>query len=98
VEKWEYIVGIGIQTIIFIGGGWGMLIRNDSNNKDLKEDFVIMREELKKLATVITVQAVQTNRLDNMDVHVASLERRVEDLRRGNGFVKGREGVDREYP
>ena len=48
--------------------------------------------ELKKLAEVITMQAVQTNRIDNLETHLNSIERRVEDLRRGNGLVLKPEG------
>lgn len=74
-----------------------MVLKNDWSNKALEKQMNSMEEELKSLAVVITTQAVQSNRLDNMEVHIASLDRRVEDLRRGNGFVQGHRGVDGEY-
>lgn len=89
------LAGIGIQTILFILGGYAMIIRNDEKQKihtqELRDDMSDMREELKKLAEIITVQAVQTTRIDNMTSMMASLERRVEDLRRGHGYVVARE-------
>ncbi len=85
------LLGIGVQTLLFVIGGYAMVIRNDEKQKihtqELRDDMGDMREELKKLSEVITVQAVQTTRIDNITSLVASLERRVEDLRRGNGYI-----------
>lgn len=96
--NYEWMVALAVQTILFLAGGYGMVLKNDWSNKALERRLDQMSEELKGLAVVITTQAVQTNRLDNMDVHIASLDRRVEDLRRGNGYVRGsRSGIDGEY-
>ena len=75
-----------------------MVIRNDSSSKNLQLQVTDMNKELKKLAEVVTIQAVQTTRIDNLTALVTMLQRNVEDLRRGNGFVKGRTAVDGEYP
>jgi hypothetical protein len=56
-----------------------------------------MEEELKKLAEVITNQAVHTNRLDNQGAQIAVMQKEIYDLRRGDGWVRGKEGIDREY-
>lgn len=85
------LIGIGIQTALIILGGYAVVIRNDTKQQvhtdELRQDMSDMREELKKLSEVVIVQAIQTTRLDNLTTLLASVERRVEDLRRGNGFV-----------
>ena len=95
MEQYSTVIGIGIQTVLFLLAGYGMVIRNDIGNSNLKEEIASMKEELKKLAEVITMQAVQTTRINGLTEQVTSIEKRVEDLRRGNGFVQRQ--VDREY-
>lgn len=51
------------------------------------QDIMLMQSEIKKLAEVITVQAVQTTRIDNLAAHVNSIDQRLEDLRRGDGII-----------
>lgn len=98
----ESLIGIAVQTALFLLGGYAMVIRADIGNKNLKLEVTEMKTELKKLADVVTQQAVQTTRLDNMATQVASIERRVEDLRRGAGYVERQDGrgkvIDREWP
>lgn len=94
----ETLIGICVQTALFILGGYAMVIRNDVGNKQLRLEITNMKDELKKLADVIITQAVQTTRLDNLAMMVVSMEKRVEDMRRGNGFIqRGKDSVDREY-
>lgn len=95
MEHYETLIGIAVQTILFLLAGYGMVIRNDIGNRNLKEEVASMKDELKKLAEVITLQAVQTTRINGLTAQVTSIEQRVEDLRRGNGFVQRQ--VDREY-
>jgi len=94
----EWLIGLAIQTLLFLGGGWAMVLKNGWDNKALEKRMTEMQEELKKLAKVIIEQAVQTTRIDNLSSQVAQIDRRVEDLRRGNGFVRGRSGTDGEHP
>ena len=75
-----------------------MILKNDYSNKILKEELVDVKDELKKLADVVITQAVQTTRLDSLNTQFALLQRTVEDLRRGTGWIKGaRQQVDGEY-
>lgn len=98
MEHTDWIIGGVIQTAIFLAGVYGMILKNDSSNKTLMTEVGNMREELKKLAQVITTQAVQTKEIENLHSQITMLQRTVEDLRRGNGFVRGRRvGVDGEY-
>jgi hypothetical protein len=98
MEHWEWLIGLGIQTVLFLAGGYGMVLRNDWSNKALKEQITGMEEELKALTKVIIEQAVQSTRIDNLTSQITVLQREVSDLRRGNGWVTGRKGLDGEYP
>lgn len=93
------IVAIAIQTVVFLFGGGAMVLRASSDSKELREDMKSMQEELKGLAKVVTTQAVQAERLNEQSRRMTLLEERVEDLRRGKGYVNDREAkvVDREY-
>lgn len=87
------------QTLVIIGGGITVVVRTSVVNKELREDIKAMQDELKGLAKVMTTQAVQTERLDTQSKRMVMLEQRIEDLRRGRGYVNDRDasGVDREY-
>ena len=98
VQDWEFIAGIALQTLLFLAGCYAMVLRNDWSTKTLKEQLDGMQQELKKLAEVITTQAVQTTRIDNLNSQVTMMGRDLSDLRRGNGFiVRSRGGIDGEH-
>lgn len=97
-ETYATLIGIAVQTALYLLGGYGLVVRNDTMVKALMKDIQGMQDELKQLSNVITAQAVQTTRIDAMMIQVASLERRLEDLRRGAGWVQHRKSVDGEYP
>lgn len=100
-EAYITAIGIAVQTLIFLLGGFAFYIRSDAtqkNNADsLRADVNAMKEELRKLTEVIITQAIQTTRIENLAELVTMLQRNVEDLRRGNGFVRGDRGIDREF-
>ena len=97
--NWEFLIGIAVQTLLFLAGCYGMVLRNDWSTRTLKEQLDGMQDELKKLAEVITTQAVQTTRIDNINSQVTTVQREVSDLRRGNGWiVRGRSGIEGEHP
>lgn len=93
------VIAITIQTIVFLLGGGAMVVRASSDSKELRDDMKVMQEELKSLARVITQQAVQDVRLNEQSRRMSMIEARVEDLRRGKGYVADRDAktVDREY-
>jgi septal ring factor EnvC (AmiA/AmiB activator) len=97
--NWDFLIAIGAQTLLFLAGCYAMVLRNDWSTRSLKEQMEGMQAELKKLAEVITQQAVQTTRIDNLNSQVATLEREVSDLRRGNGWIiRNRGGIEGEHP
>ncbi len=85
---WEIIASIGMQTALFLLGGYAMVLRNEWSTKDLKEDLESMDEELKKLAQVITQIAVQDIRIDNLTSLLVNLQHELSDLRRGDGWIE----------
>lgn len=100
------LAGIGVQTVIFLLGGYRMMVHNNAanefRNEQLKSEVAGMKQKLETLAEVITTQAVQTTRLDNLSSLLASMEKRIEDLRRGDGYIQkrsatGKNAVDDEY-
>jgi hypothetical protein len=100
----DLILKVGeIVTIIgSVGVGLFTIGRSTSRMETLittqADDILGVKAELKKLTDVITVQAVQTTRIDNLSSLLTSVEKRVEDLRRGNGYITGRKSMDGEYP
>ena len=88
MEHYLTLVGIGVQTALFLLGGYAMVLRNDWSNKALKAELVAMQRQLEKLSEVITIQAVQTTRIDNLHQQITMLQRNYEDLRRGTGIIE----------
>jgi hypothetical protein len=97
MEPWILLVGLGIQTLLFLAGGYGMVLRGGWSATALEKQMAAMQEELKKLAEVVTNQAVHTNRLDNQGAQIAVIQKEISDLRRGDGWIRTHRGVDGEY-
>lgn len=97
--EYAQLAATAAQTLVLIGGGIAVVVRTSAVNKELREDIKAMQDELKGLASVITTQAVQTERLNNQSKRMVMLEQRIEDLRRGRGYVNDarEQGLDREY-
>lgn len=95
----EYVslIGIVVQTIIFLLGGYALTIRNDASNKVLERQVVGIQMELKGLAVVVTTLAVQDERLNNQGQRLNEMDKKIEALRRGDGFIAGTRGVEKEY-
>ena len=89
----DYTITIG--NIVEIGsiliGGIYALATIKSNVSVIKTEVDEMQAEIKKISEVLINQADQNRRI----IH---LEDDVRDLRRGEGFIRGPRGIDREYP
>jgi hypothetical protein len=91
--SWDVILGLGVQTALFVLAGYAMVLKNDWSNKALAKQLEVMEDELKKLNTVITQIAVQDVRIDNLTGLVVTMQRELSDLRRGRGWIEsGEEG------
>lgn len=95
-----HIGALVIQTLIFLAGLYATLVRTNTITKELSKKVDKMEKRLEDLTIVIRDQAVQAERLNNQSQRMTMLEQRVEDLRRGRGYVQnhGQQTVDGEYP
>jgi hypothetical protein len=96
-EGYMTLVGIGIQTALFLLGGYGLVLRNDFSNKALNKQVEGIELELKGLAVIVTTLAVQDERLNNQARRIDVMDQKIEGMRRGEGFVAGSRGVEKEY-
>lgn len=89
----DYTINIGhiLQIVVIVGGGFSALIVMRASVSNLKEDMTDMKTEIKKVGEVLVTLAVTTKRLDNV-------EEDIRDMKHGRGFVRGRNGVEGEYP
>jgi hypothetical protein len=88
-------IGNVIEILTIAGGGFLFLMRTGGDIRVMKTDMTHLKGTVgtlstafDKLGTVLTQVAVQDTRL-------VSLEKRLDELAHGRGFVQG---VNREYP
>lgn len=100
---WEFNVNLGtILPLVFMAGVFYALTKSDA--KTLKEAIVDIRSALAKQTETISQIAVQKERLDNQERQLTAtqaaqvlLDKRLYELARGKGWVRGHGGVDGEY-
>lgn len=63
----------------------------------MQQEIKEMKEVAKAMSQVVTNMAVQNNRLDTAAERLNVMDKKIEDLRRGDGYIRGPKGVDREY-
>jgi len=71
------LIRIGIQTILFLLAGYGMVIRTDNSVNSLKEEVKEMQREIKSMANVVIQIAVQTVRIDGINERMNMLDARL---------------------
>lgn len=77
------ILGVILQTVIFLFGGYAIVIRNEKSTELLQKQVAEMQREIRGMAEVVTQLAVQTTRLDGLNERFNLLDQRFEDMRRG---------------
>lgn len=93
---------VGNFALVLIGIG-GVLVKISSlatrfemvGNQTQKE-IAELKTNVSELQKVITVQAVSTRMIENLQDELKELRGEVKDLRRGKGFIQ--EAIDGEYP
>lgn len=95
----EYItlLGIAVQTALFLLGGYAMVLKSNWSNDSLNAKVTGMETKLEGLATIITKLAVQDERLNNQAQRLTSIDDKIERLRRGEGFIAGARGIEHEH-
>lgn len=98
----EWNVRIGDILVVISMAGTFVLYAFRSGR--FAESITTMQREIKELkdvarglAAVVTQQAVQTTRLDTQGDRLNILDKRIEDLRKGDGYIQGSRGVNKEY-
>src|SRR5229473_2945416 len=73
-------IGDILTLIFFLLGGLGFAWSMRGDLKMLARDMQLQSKKIEKLETIITAQAVQTQRMDE-------LSRRIDELQHGRGFI-----------
>ena len=70
-----------------------------TSKEETKEQFNGIQSELKKMGEILIGMARFDERLANLDKRVTAQGRQIDELRRGEGFIRGqhRTSVDGEY-
>lgn len=76
------------------GGGWSLSKRLSAFEAAISN----MQAEIKKLGDVLVKMADMRGELRVLDSRVTAAEQDIRELRHGEGFIRGRQGIDREYP
>ena len=65
--EWSISLGSILQIIAIAGGGVLVLITMRVDVRNIKEDLVDMKTELKKVGEILTNQAVTNHRLQSLE-------------------------------
>ena len=69
----------------------------DAKIENVATTMEVLKDDIKVLNKLVSEVAVTTSRLDTLGRQIERLERRQDELRHGDGFVRGPSGVDKEY-
>ena len=86
MSEYTSLIGITIQTVLYLLGGYAMVIRNDAKSNSMQQEIRELKEVAKSLAVIITQQAVQTVRLDSQGERLNLIDDKIERIRRGEGL------------
>lgn len=84
-------IGNILEVSVIAAGGLITIVTLKNRILGITDDIVDMKQELKKVGEVLIKMAITDQRVTN-------LEKDVRDLRRGDGFIHGPVGIEREYP
>jgi hypothetical protein len=74
-----------IGAVIFSAGGFYVATRIGMNS--MSKAIGVLTEDVKELNKLMTSVAVQNQRLDNVGERLNMVERRYDELRRGEGLI-----------
>lgn len=83
-------IGNVIEISVIALGGIITVVTLKNRITNITTDLVDMKQEIKKVGEVLIKMAVTDQRVTN-------LERDVRELRHGDGFIRGVQGIDKEY-
>ncbi len=90
-------IGNIIEIVVIAGGGVSVFaaLRTTVKNINTKVDGI--QVEIKKLGDILIEQARFDEKLSSMEKRVSIHDRRLDEMSHGEGFIRGRHGIDREY-
>lgn len=97
---WNIRVGDILVVISLVGTAIAYAFRSGrfaESIKSMQNEITEMKDVAKAMAKIVTSMAVQTTRLDTAAERLNVMDRKIEDLRRGDGYIHGPRGVDKEY-
>jgi hypothetical protein len=89
------VVASLVGTCLFYAARAGRFAESIAN---MQEEIKQLKDVTKELSVIVTQQAVATVRMDSQGERLNILDKRLEDLRHGQGFVRGSRGIEKEYP
>jgi hypothetical protein len=102
--EWTFRAG---DLLTFVGGvvvAATFLYNRGRRDSRLEEAMTLclkeisqIKSELSEFSKAITQLAVQKERMDGMSDRLNMMDRRYDEIRHGDGFVRGPSGIDREY-
>jgi hypothetical protein len=101
-------IGAIVQIGVLVLGGVATLVTLKNTVAAIKTDIVAtkletdkrfdnIQSELRKIGEILISIARFDEKLASLDARVTTHGRKLDDLSRGDGYVKGPRGVDREY-
>lgn len=97
IFEWSFRAGDILTFFGAVGAGMAFLYRRGGSDVELKlavaaclKEMSEMKSELSEFGKAMTKLAVQETKID-------LLMKWYDELRRGEGWVKGEHGIDREY-
>lgn len=101
-------IGVIVQIAVLILGGWATLVTLRNTVATIKTEMAAtkiendkrfdgIQSELRKLGDILISMARFDEKLASLDARVTTHGRKIDDLSRGDGFVKGHRGIDHEY-
>lgn len=109
VVDFTWNIGVIVQIAVLIGGGIITLAVLKSTVSTIKVEmastkitndkkFDAIQDELKKMGEILIGMARFDERISSLDSRVTTHGRKIDDLSRGRGFIRGdRASIDGEY-
>ncbi len=91
-------IGNIIEIMVIAAGGISVFATMRTTVRNISNKVDGMQDEIKKLGDILIGQARFDEKLTNLERRVTVHDKLLDELRHGEGFVRGRQGIDREYP
>lgn len=86
-----------IEATAFILGVVAFLFKRDNTISNITKELREMQLEIKKLAVVVTGQALAELKITNVEQDIREIRHDLREMRHGRGFVQGERGIDKEW-